>query len=50
MPKAFITVLIDTSTHQRFIEQAVTSVLEQDFPPSEIEILAVDHGSTDSRW
>lgn len=47
MPKPFITVLIDTYNHERFIEQAVTSVLEQDFPPSEMEILVVDDGSTD---
>jgi len=42
-----MTVLIDTFNHQRFIECAVSSVLEQDFPPSEMEILVVDDGSTD---
>src|SRR5271168_1963159 len=42
-----ITVLIDTYNHERFIEEAIASVLEQDFPPSEMEILVVDDGSTD---
>ena len=48
MPKPFVTVLIDTYNHERFIEQAISSVLEQDFPPSEREILLVDDGSTDN--
>jgi glycosyltransferase involved in cell wall biosynthesis len=42
-----VTVLIDTYNHERFIEEAIVSVLEQDFPPSEMEILVVDDGSTD---
>lgn len=42
-----ITALIDTFNHERFIEQAIESVLRQDFPASEIEILVVDDGSTD---
>jgi|SRR5579863_1619779 glycosyl transferase family 2 len=42
-----VTVLIDTYNHERFIEEALVSVLEQDFPPSEMEILVVDDGSTD---
>jgi cellulose synthase/poly-beta-1,6-N-acetylglucosamine synthase-like glycosyltransferase len=40
-------VLIDTYNHERFIEQAIVSVLEQDFPASDREILVVDDGSTD---
>ena len=47
MPTPLVTVLIDTYNHERFIEQAIVSVLEQDFPPSEMEILVVDDGSTD---
>lgn len=47
MRKPTVTVLIDTFNHERFIEEAVVSVLEQDFPASEVEILAVDDGSTD---
>jgi GT2 family glycosyltransferase len=42
-----ITVLIDTYNHERFIEEAIASVLAQDFPASEMEILVIDDGSTD---
>jgi glycosyltransferase involved in cell wall biosynthesis len=48
MAKPFVTVLIDTYNHERFIEQAIVSVLEQDFPLEEMEILVVDDGSTDA--
>src|ERR1700747_2690422 len=42
-----ISVLIDTYNHERYIEQAIVSVLEQDFPVRGMEILVVDDGSTD---
>jgi glycosyltransferase involved in cell wall biosynthesis len=42
-----VSVLIDTYNHERFIEQAIMSVLDQDFPASDMEILVVDDGSTD---
>ena len=42
-----VTVLIDTYNHERFIEEALVSVLEQDFPQSDTEVLVVDDGSTD---
>jgi glycosyltransferase involved in cell wall biosynthesis len=42
-----VTVLIDTYNHERFIEEAIVSVLEQDFPSSQTEVLVVDDGSTD---
>jgi glycosyltransferase involved in cell wall biosynthesis len=42
-----VTVLVDTFNHQRFIEHALSSVLAQDFPVSETEIIIVDDGSTD---
>jgi glycosyltransferase involved in cell wall biosynthesis len=42
-----ISVLIDTYNHERYIEQAIVSVLEQDFPANEMEIVVVDDGSTD---
>ena len=32
MTEPFISVLIDTYNHERYIEQAIVSVLEQDFP------------------
>ena len=41
------TILVDTYNHERFIEEAIVSVLEQDFPRSDREILVVDDGSTD---
>ena len=42
-----ISVLIDTYNHERFIEQAITSVLEQDMNMADVEIVVVDDGSTD---
>ena len=42
-----ISVLIDTYNHERFIERAIRSVLEQDMPMDDVEILVVDDGSTD---
>ena len=47
MAKSFVSVLIDTYNHDRFIEQAIVSVLEQDFPAADREIIVVDDGSTD---
>src|ERR1700736_2043168 len=47
MLKPTVTVLIDTFNHERFIDEAIVSVLEQDFPRAEMEILVVDDGSTD---
>jgi glycosyltransferase involved in cell wall biosynthesis len=42
-----VSVLIDTYNHERFIERAITSVLEQDMPMDGVEILVVDDGSID---
>ena len=47
MPKPFFSVLIDTYNHERFIEEALVSVLEQDVAGAEREIIVVDDGSTD---
>jgi glycosyltransferase involved in cell wall biosynthesis len=47
MSRPFVTALIDTYNHEPFIEEAIRSVLEQNFPASEMEILVVDDGSTD---
>ena len=43
----FLSVLIDTYNHQGLIEKALRSVLEQDFPREQFEIIVVDDGSTD---
>jgi glycosyltransferase involved in cell wall biosynthesis len=42
-----VTVLVDTYNYGHFIEEAIDSVLAQDFPPEQMEILVVDDGSTD---
>src|SRR6266478_3223946 len=47
MAGPLVTVLIDTYNHERFIEQAITSVLEQDISMADVEIIVVDDGSTD---
>jgi glycosyltransferase involved in cell wall biosynthesis len=47
MAETLVTVLIDTYNHERFIERAITSVLEQDLPMDDVQILVVDDGSTD---
>lgn len=43
-----VTVLVDTFNHERFIDAAIRSVLEQDFDMNRVEIIVVDDGSTDS--
>lgn len=45
--KPLLSILIDTYNHEPYIEQALLSVLEQDFPASDMEIVIVDDGSTD---
>jgi hypothetical protein len=47
MPKPTVTAIVDTYNHERFIEEAIVSVLEQDYPSSEMEVIVVDDGSTD---
>jgi glycosyltransferase involved in cell wall biosynthesis len=42
-----ITVLIDSYNYGRFVESAIDSVLAQDFPQEQVEILVIDDGSTD---
>jgi glycosyltransferase involved in cell wall biosynthesis len=45
--QTLLTVLIDTYNYGRFIEEAIESVLTQDFEMEHVEILVVDDGSTD---
>src|SRR5262249_40759661 len=48
MSKALLaSVLIDTYNYGHFVEDAINSVLSQDFPADQLEILVVDDGSTD---
>jgi glycosyltransferase involved in cell wall biosynthesis len=42
-----VTALIDTYNYGRYIGEAIESVLAQDFPAREMEIVVVDDGSTD---
>jgi glycosyltransferase involved in cell wall biosynthesis len=47
MTTPLVPVLIDTYSHERLIEPALVSVLEQNFSAAEMEILVVDDGPTD---
>jgi len=42
-----VTVLVDTYNYGHFIEEAIDSVLAQNFPSEQMEILVVDDGSVD---
>jgi glycosyltransferase involved in cell wall biosynthesis len=42
-----VTAIIDTFNHERFVEQALGSVLDQGLSASDLEVLVVDDGSTD---
>ncbi|MFZ0738915.1 MAG: glycosyltransferase [Candidatus Acidiferrales bacterium] len=48
MTKPLISALIDTYNQERYIEQAILSVLDQGFSPSELEIVVIDDGSGDN--
>jgi glycosyltransferase involved in cell wall biosynthesis len=48
MTTPLISVFINTYNQEQYIEQAILSVVEQDFPATEMEILVVDDGSTDN--
>ncbi len=48
MTRPYISVLIDTYNQERYIEQAIASVLEQDVGESEREVIVVDDGSVDA--
>jgi glycosyltransferase involved in cell wall biosynthesis len=42
-----VTVVVDTYNYGHFIEEAIDSVLAQNFPPEQMEVLVVDDGSAD---
>jgi glycosyltransferase involved in cell wall biosynthesis len=48
MARPYVTALIDTYNHERFIAQAIESVLAQDIGAREMEVIVVDDGSTDN--
>jgi glycosyltransferase involved in cell wall biosynthesis len=47
MSEPRVTVVIDTYNHGHLIEEAIDSVLSQEFPADQMEILVIDDGSTD---
>jgi glycosyltransferase involved in cell wall biosynthesis len=47
MKTPLVTVVIDTYNYGQYVEAAVESVLQQNFPHENMEILVVDDGSTD---
>jgi glycosyltransferase involved in cell wall biosynthesis len=47
MSKTAVTVVIDTYNQERYVGAAIESVLEQQYPSSQVEIIVVDDGSTD---
>src|SRR2546423_125390 len=47
MKAPVVTVLVDTYNYAEYIEEAIASVVSQDFPAMEREILVIDDGSTD---
>ncbi len=47
MSPPLVTALIDTFNYGHFVEEAIESVLAQDYPSSSVEVLVIDDGSTD---
>ena len=48
MATPFISVVINNYNYARFLNEAIESVLNQDFPSEEFEVVIVDDGSTDN--
>ena len=50
MGRPYFSALINNYNYGRFVGQAIDSILAQDFPKNDLEIVVVDDGSThDSR-
>jgi glycosyltransferase involved in cell wall biosynthesis len=47
VPDPVVTALINTYNYGRFVEEAVESVLAQDYPADRMDVIVVDDGSTD---
>lgn len=45
-----VSVLLMTYNHERFVAEAIESVLAQDYPADRLDIVLVDDGSTDGTW
>ena len=43
-----VSALVNTYNHERFIDQALNSIAQQDYPAANIETIVVDDGSTDA--
>jgi len=43
-----ITVIVDTFNHEKYIEKALKSVFEQEYPRDNFEVIVVDDGSSDN--
>ncbi len=46
--KPLVSIIIDTYNYGHFIEEAIESVLNQNFPYKDMELIVVDDGSTDN--
>lgn len=47
MNRPYVSVVIDNHNYGRFLRQAIDSVLGQDFPGKDVELIVVDDGSSD---
>jgi glycosyltransferase involved in cell wall biosynthesis len=48
--RPIVTVLVNTYNHEKFIAQALQSIVDQDWGLGELEIVVIDDGSTDSTF
>jgi len=48
MRKKLVSIIIPTYNYSNYISEAINSVLNQNFPQDEIEIIVIDDGSTDN--
>jgi glycosyltransferase involved in cell wall biosynthesis len=45
-----VSILIDTYNHSKFIEKAIESAINQNFPSKDMEIIVIDDGSKDDTY
>jgi len=46
--KPLVSIIIDTYNDGHFIQEAIESILNQNFPSKDMELIVVDDGSTDN--